>query len=38
MNKHASMIHGIAAISHEKTINPQMSISLLESILKEYKQ
>ena len=29
---------GIAAIGHERTINPQMSISLLESILKEYKQ
>jgi pseudouridine kinase len=27
---------GIAAISHEKTINPNMSVSLLESILKEY--
>ena len=27
---------GIAAISHEKTINPDMSVSLVESILKEY--
>ena len=32
------MAAGIAAISHERTINPQMSISLLDSILKEYKQ
>ncbi|MCI5993964.1 MAG: PfkB family carbohydrate kinase [Clostridiales bacterium] len=27
---------GIAAVSHEKTINPNMSVSLIESILKEY--
>ena len=33
-----AMAAGIAAIGHERTINPQMSISLLESILKEYKQ
>ena len=33
-----AMAAGIAAIQHEKTINPQMSISILESILKEYKQ
>ncbi|GFI62484.1 hypothetical protein IMSAG049_01668 [Clostridiales bacterium] len=26
---------GIAAICHEKTINPNMSVSLIESILKE---
>ena len=29
---------GIAAISHERTINPNMSISLLENILKERKK
>lgn len=28
---------GVAAISHEKTINPNMSISLIENILKERK-
>lgn len=28
---------GIAAISHEKTINPNMSVSLIENILKERK-
>ncbi len=27
---------GIAAVSHEKTIDPNMSVSLIESILKEY--
>ena len=27
---------GIAAISHEKTINPDMSAALVESIIKEY--
>ena len=27
---------GIAAVGHEKTINPNMSVSLIESILKEY--
>lgn len=27
---------GIAAVGHEKTINPHMSVSLIESILKEY--
>ena len=26
---------GIAALSHEKTINPDMSVSLIEKILKE---
>lgn len=31
-----AMAAGIAAIGHERTINPQMSVSLLESILKEY--
>ena len=36
--KDYAMAAGIAAIGHERTINPQMSISLLESILKEYKQ
>ena len=28
---------GIVAISHEKTINPNMSVSLIENILKERK-
>ena len=26
---------GVAAVSHERTINPNMSVSLLEKILKE---
>ena len=31
-----SLAAGIAALSHPNTINPSMSVSLLESILKEY--
>lgn len=33
---HYALCAGIAAISHEKTIHPGMSVSLLENIWKEY--
>lgn len=33
---HYALCAGIAAISHEKTIHPAMSVSLLEKIWKEY--
>ena len=32
-----AMAAGIAALSHPKTINPNMSVSLLEDILETYR-
>ena len=31
------MAAGIAAVTHERTINPNMSVPLLESILQTYR-
>ena len=31
------MAAGIAAVTHERTINPNMSVPLLESILQAYR-